>query len=249
MGIMYVHLGHLAERLDQPHEPRLLAVLAALLSRKCRGWRRQRFNAADVRRHPQAHVHRLGHALAAHVAAEHHVEAHLARLGVRARLQADVVDVGVREVVARAGDGDVELARHVAPLGVAAHARLLVERDEVVERDAKRARVNHLVLVDARQRRAHHVAHVVKRRLEARLAARVQPVDDPVGVLDRDAAHLDVLAGGDVQHADVVAVRLDAVRVEAEAVRVGHTVGQPQPHHEAAGRPLVAMHRPTTSAR
>ena len=38
---------------------------------------------------------------------------------MRTGLQANVVDVGVGEVVAGAADGDVEFTRHIAPFGVA----------------------------------------------------------------------------------------------------------------------------------
>ena len=173
------------------------------------------------------------------------VEAHLARLGMHVRLQADVVDVRVRVVVTAARDGDVELARQVAPHRVAALARLDVERDQVVERLADGARVDrHIGVVDARERVADEVAHVVERRLEARLPAGVQPVDDLVRLAKLDAAQLDVLARRDVDHAELGPVRLDAVGVEAHEVGVDDAVGNTHPHHELARRAFVAVDKP-----
>ena len=162
---------------------------------------------------------------------------------MHARLEADVVDVGVRVVIAAARHRDVELARQIRPHGVAALASLLVERDQVVERLANGARVHHAEVVDAREGRADHVAHVVERRVEARVPARVQAVDDLVGVLEHDPAQLDVLTCRDVDDAKLGAVRLERVGVEAEAVRVDNAVGEAHAHHEAAGRAFVAVHQ------
>mmetsp|Transcript_23703 Transcript_23703/g.58611 ORF Transcript_23703/g.58611 Transcript_23703/m.58611 type:complete len:429 (+) Transcript_23703:117-1403(+) len=159
---MAFDLRHRAVRLDKPHEPRLLPVLArALVAEDAQDGARELDGDVDARGDPQAHVDGLGHALGRHVAAEHDVETHLARDRVCARLVANVVDVCVRKVVAPAAHRNVELARQVAPHGVAALACLLVQGDQVVERVAEGARVDHLVHVDAREWRAHHVTHIV----------------------------------------------------------------------------------------
>ena len=65
-----------------------------------------------------------GVALDGEVAADLHVEAHLAR-AVLNSLEAEVVDVRVRKVVARGRDADVDLARHVCEVCAA----LAVVRD------------------------------------------------------------------------------------------------------------------------
>ena len=92
------------------------------------------------------------------------------------------------------------------------------------------------------ERRAHHVAHVVERGVEARLAARVQAVDDLGRVLELHAADLDVLPRRDVDDAELRPVRLDALGVEAEQVGVDDAVGDAHAHHELARRPLVTVH-------
>ena len=239
-----LHLHHRPVGLDQPHEPPLLPVLAlAVVAEDAQDGRRDLDGRRDVIGQPQVHVHRLGDPLGGHVAAQHDVEAHLAGDRVRARLQPDVVDVRVRVVVAAARDGDVELARQVAPHRVAALARLLVERDQVVECLAVWARVDgDRRVVDARERRADHVAHVVERRVEARLASRVQPVDDLGRVLELHAADLDVLPRCDVDDAELGPVGLDALGVEAQEVGVDDAVGDAHAHHELARRALVAVH-------
>mmetsp|Transcript_18543 Transcript_18543/g.52990 ORF Transcript_18543/g.52990 Transcript_18543/m.52990 type:complete len:533 (+) Transcript_18543:230-1828(+) len=228
--------------LHQPHQPRLLPVLAlALVAEDAQHRLAERHHALAVGGDPHAGVHRLGHALDGHVPAQHDVEAHLAGLGVRARLHADVVDVRVRVVVAGAADGDVELARQVGPLRVAPRLRHGVHADQVVHGVAQLARVHQLLVVDARQRAAHHVAHAVERRLEGRLVAGVQAVDDGVGVLDLDAPQLDVGPGGDVDHPHFLAVLVHAVGVEPHLVGVDDAVGDLEPHHELSRRPLVAV--------
>merc|ERR1719483_340574 len=241
-----VDLLDLAIVLDEPHEAALLPVLAAaLVAEDAQDGGGEIDRRLHRRGDPEVEVDALGHALDGHVAAQDDVEAHLARLGMHVRLQADVVDVRVRVVVAAARDGNVELARQVAPHRVAALARLDVERDQVVERLADRARVNrHIGVVDARERVADEVAYVVKRRLEARLPAGVQPVDDLVRLAELDAAELDVLARRDVDHAELGPVRLDAVGVEAHEVGVDDAVGNAHPHHELARRAFVAVDEP-----
>mmetsp|Transcript_1309 Transcript_1309/g.4699 ORF Transcript_1309/g.4699 Transcript_1309/m.4699 type:complete len:477 (+) Transcript_1309:400-1830(+) len=228
--------------LNQPHQPRLLAVAArALVAEDAEDGLGDVDDRLDLGRHPHVPLDRVGDALDRHVPPDHDVEAHLARLRVCARLEPDVVDVRVSKVIARAGDGDVELAGQVAPLWVAARARVGVERDEVREDGAQVARVDHLLVVDPGERAADEVAHVVQRRLERRLVARVQPVGHVAGVLERDAAQLKVLARRDVDHAEVGAVRLDAVGVEAHQLGRDDAVGRAQPHHKPAWRPLAAV--------
>ena len=61
------------------------------------------------------------------------------------------------------------------------------------------------------------------------------------GVPPRAFAHLNVLAGRDVDHAHLRAVGLDGVGVEAHEVGVDDPVGRAQAHHEAAGRALRAV--------
>eukprot|EP00962_Isochrysis_galbana_P029578 scaffold9484_cov124-Isochrysis_galbana.AAC.9 len=228
--------------LDQPHQPRLLPVVArALVAKDAEDGLGKVHHILDGRWHPHVHLQGVGDALDGHVAAQDDVEAHRAGGPVHRRLQPDVVDVRVREVVAAARHGDVELARQVAPDRVAAGLGHRVERDEVVERVAVRAGVHHLEVVDACQRVAHHVPHIVQRRLEGGLVARVHPVVHGWSVLERDAAQLDVLPGGDVDDAEVRAVRLHTLGIKAHLIRCDDAIGHAEAEHEAARRALVAV--------
>eukprot|EP00967_Tisochrysis_lutea_P142686 scaffold264052_cov30-Tisochrysis_lutea.AAC.3 len=160
----------------------------------------------------------MGHTLNRHVATENNVKSHLTSGGVHRWLQPDVINVCVRKIVAAAGDTYVELARQIAPHRIAARLRHGIERDEIAQRVAVRARVNHLERVDACERGSNHVAYVVERRLEGCLVAGVQPVDHVWCILEGDAAELDILASGDIHDAKVGAVRLNPIRVEAHLI-------------------------------
>mmetsp|Transcript_11930 Transcript_11930/g.24227 ORF Transcript_11930/g.24227 Transcript_11930/m.24227 type:complete len:261 (+) Transcript_11930:866-1648(+) len=206
--------------LDHPHQPRLLPVLAvALVTEDAQRGHAERTRGRERRGHPNVNRHRLGDALDGHVATEDNVEAHLARRRVRARLEADVVDVGVRKVVTVARDADVELPRQVAVYWVAALAGGLVECYQIVEHVAKRARVDHLVLVDAGKRVAHHVTNVVEPRHNAGLVKGVKAIDHGGSVLQCDPSQLDVLARGDVNYAHVWTIGLHGLGVEAHLIR------------------------------
>jgi hypothetical protein len=85
--------------------------------------------------------------------------------------------------------------------------------------------------VDAGERVADGVAHVVHAALQAGEADGAEAVQDGRDVRERHPADLPVLPGGHVR-APVGAVRLDDARQVPRLLARRHAVGQLQPHHE-----------------
>ena len=152
---------------------------------------------------------------AAHAAADQHLEADLAGV-VLQQLQADVVPADGGAVFARAGDGDLELARQ--------EGELRVQRAPLAQDLAVGPRVDHLVGRDAGQRVAGDVADAVAAGLDAVHVDVGQQVHHVGGARQRDPVELQVLARGEVA---VVAVELarDArqlAQLAAAQLAVGH---------------------------
>ncbi len=157
------------------------------------------------------------------------------------RLEADVVGVLEHGNDAAAVEADIELARQAVE-------RALVED---VEMPFARVgpRVDQLLRIDARRRRARDVANIVGAR-----AARAQPellhrLDHGDGVLGLDLAHLQVGAGGDMGIAAAVALGQigdagelpmgeDAVR-HAQPAHVGILIGRHVEQAEEAPAEIV----------
>jgi len=121
-----------------------------------------------------------------------------------------------RHYYSQVGDGGV-------PLGVVG--------DVGGEQVGVGARVDDLVGVDAGERVADGVAHVVHAALQAGEADGAEAVQDGRNVRERHPADLPVLPGRHVR-APVRAVRLDDARQVPRLLARRHAVGQLQPHHE-----------------
>ncbi len=108
----------------------------------------------------------------------------------RDRRQPNVVDLRIRAPHTAAGDAHLELAREVVELGVA---------DELpVEFGDQRRSVIEFVAVNACQRTANDVAHVVAARTHRRQAASPQAFQHVREVFDLHPMELDVLSDCDI---------------------------------------------------
>mmetsp|Transcript_13952 Transcript_13952/g.30507 ORF Transcript_13952/g.30507 Transcript_13952/m.30507 type:complete len:318 (+) Transcript_13952:1068-2021(+) len=174
----------------------------------------------------------MGHPFDAHVTPQHNVESHFARFGVRAGLHPNIVNVRVGVIVARTAHGNVEFARQIAPVRIAAGLGDGIQTDQIVQGVAKVARVDHFLIVDTGEGRTDHVADIVQGRLKRRLIAIVQALNDIGSVFDFDASQLNVLTRGNVHDTFFGSVLFDAVGVKSHLICIDNAVGYLETHHK-----------------
>ena len=220
-----------AEALDAPlaqqHlEPRLLAALARAVVAE-HGEHRAGQVDHILGRGEGVERDRQERLFAAHRAADQRVEAD--RAVAPRRREGEVVRLRERAVVGAAGDAEVELARQIAEAAP--------PDDHLLEAAGQRRGVDQFLAVNAGERAADDVAHVVHARLLRGEVDRAEPLQHARRVLDADPAQLDVLAGGEV--------RLAAPELVGDVADRRQLLGGQQPvgdahaQHEEAGRGLA----------
>ena len=214
--------------LAQQHlQPRLLAARARPVVAEHRQHRLCKIHHI-VRPNPGVQRHGQKRIPTAHRAAHQHVETHLA--AATRRREREIVRLRVRAVVRTARNAQVELARQIAEPPPPTD-------DHLLNPPRQRRGVDQLARVDARQRAAHDVPHIVHPRLLRGEIHRAQPLEDVRRVRNANPAQLDVLPRRDVRLASPVVVRQIADRRQLLCRQ--HPVGDAQPQHEIARRRLA----------
>jgi len=226
----------------EPHKTSLLAVLAfRFVTEDAKDRLGYSNNGIAVGGDPHLGVDRFGNALDAHVAAKDDVEAHLARLGVRAGLKTNIIDVSVSIVIPRSRNGNVELAGQVGPLGVATSFSDGVERHKIIESIAKLTSIDHFLRIDTSEGISDHVTDTVQTGLEGGEVARVQTIKNLRSVLDLDATELNVLSGGNVHDAALFAVLFNRIGKETQLIGIDDAVGDLEAQHELTRSSLISV--------
>ena len=177
----------------------------------------------------EEHVERRGDGESArtHLAADEHVEAG-ASAG-RGRHQRDVLRLAVGAILEAAGNRDVKFAWQIGKFGIA-HAT----DNPAIEREDNRRRIEQFVRRDPGERASVDVADVVHAGLQAGQVHAPQPLPDLFHRVEGEAAELDLLSGGEVEHAVAEARR--QVGDGAELLAGREPVRHPDAEHESAGR-------------
>jgi hypothetical protein len=183
-----------AHRFDEHLDARLVDVVAAAIAV---------INAQDrfqvgqqVRQRQEVTDHLPDDGLAAEATADENFEADLA-LRVAFQVEANIMDLGSRAVFGRAGDGDLEFTGQVGEFGVM--------RRPLPDDLAVRARVVDLVLRDASHVVGGDVANTIAARLDRMHLDGGQMLEDIGNILQLRPVELQILAGGEMTEAPVIA--------------------------------------------
>ena len=144
---------------------------------------------------------------------------------MRHRLQADVVDVRVREVVAAARDRDVKLATQMPELRVAPLVRLLLSNDIKSLIAFAIGRVSTSSLSSNPARGLPTTLRALSRAdwKRGHVVVRVQLEREVGAVLERQPSQLNVLARRDVQDPNIT-IRFERIGEQAERVALDDAV-------------------------
>src|SRR5579862_6996584 len=177
-------------------------------------------HCADRRRTPQT-------------AADPHREADTAAV-VAPQLQADVVYLGGRPVLGRTGHRDLELARQVR--------EFRMERCPLADDLAVRPRIIDLLRGDARQMIGGDVAYAVAARLD-RMHLHCRQLGEDLGNIgERRPVQLQVLSGGEVAIAAVIAAR--DVRERAQLAGGKQPIGNRDAQHRRVALDVEPVTQP-----
>ena len=213
--------------LAQQHlEPRLLAALARTVVPK-HGQHRAGQIDHILRRGEGVERNRQKRLFAAHRAPDQRVKAD--RPVAPRRRKRQIVRLRVRAVVRTAANAQVELARQIAEAAP--------PDDHLLQAPGQRRGVDQLLRVNARQRAAHDVAHVVHARLLRSQIDRAEPLQHARRVLNANPAQLDVLPRRQIRLAPPELV--GDVPDRRQLLRRQDAVGDAHPQHEEARRRLA----------
>mmetsp|Transcript_27936 Transcript_27936/g.59817 ORF Transcript_27936/g.59817 Transcript_27936/m.59817 type:complete len:252 (+) Transcript_27936:5234-5989(+) len=157
-----------------------------------------------------------------------------------ARLQSQVVDVGMCKIVSASADRDIEFSRQVGPLWVTTGVGDGIKTDQIVDSVTQFACINHFLIVDSSKRAAHHVSDTVQCGLERCLVSGMKTIDDIGGIFDFDTTELDVRTCRDVNDT-YIPVFFDAIGVKPHLIGIYNSVRNLEAHHKLAGGSLVSV--------